>query len=221
MHPLKATPMKKLLVTFTTVTIFIAAFAHDASAGAASFRATKQVVSSDFPYEKGAMEIQAMAGAYWSLNNFGGQPTINYALENVRLGWMVCSPIGSGCLRGNGEVLLGVFGSEVVTGPGNYMIGGELIFRYNFVQPGAKWVPYVQLGGGGLYNNIYKNQAQNLIGGPGEFMLTAGFGVRYHLSEKWALSAEFGYRHISNADIYDRNLGLNSLGGQIGVSRFF
>ena len=213
--------MKKLLLSFTAVTIFLAAFAHDASAGAASFRATKQVAPSDFPYEKGAMEVQAMAGVYLALHNFGGQPMINYALEDMRLGLMVCSPSGSGCLRGNGEVLLGVFGSEVVSGPGTYMVGGELLFRYNFVQPGAKWVPYAQLGGGGLYNNIYRNQSQNLIGGPGEFMLTAGFGVRYHLSEKWSLSAEFGYRHVSNASIYRRNLGLNSLGGQFGVSRFF
>jgi len=52
-------------------------------------------------------------------------------------------------------------------------------------------------------------------------MAVGGVGLRYHLNEKWAIAAEVTYRHISNARATERNRGLNSVGGQLGVSYFF
>jgi hypothetical protein len=52
-------------------------------------------------------------------------------------------------------------------------------------------------------------------------MAVGELGLRYHLNEKWAIAAEVTYRHISNAGATERNRGLNSVGGQLGVSYFF
>ena len=46
-------------------------------------------------------------------------------------------------------------------------------------------------------------------------------GARYLFSDRCAAFIEGGWRHVSNAGIASRNLGLNSLGGLIGVSLFY
>jgi hypothetical protein len=45
--------------------------------------------------------------------------------------------------------------------------------------------------------------------------------MRYHLNKRWSIDGELGYRHISNASSCEHNHGLNSLGGQFGLSYFF
>jgi hypothetical protein len=174
------------------------------------------------PFDKGAMEFQALAGAYFSIEiDSSERPTLNHSLANLRLGWMLNDPRGSGNLRGNYEVLVEGFFGNVFEGPGDYLGGGTLQLRYNFVQPGAKWVPYAQLGVGGFYSDISQDLSQTLIGQRWEFNLQAAVGVRYMLTDRWAFSLEGGYRHVSNADLAERNTGLDALGAQIGFSRFF
>jgi len=96
-----------------------------------------------------------------------------------------------------------------------------LLWRYNFIQPDARWVPYFQLGAGALGNNIYRERGQKEIGEGFEFMLQGEIGLRYMISDAWSVSAEGGYRHISNAGLASNNEGLNSLGGVLQVSYRF
>ncbi len=174
------------------------------------------------PFDQGAKELQVVAGSYFSLNNGGGKrPTLNDADLNLRLGWMLNSPAGTGVFRGNCELLADFYGAAVWDGPGNGMIGLNALLRYNFVQPESKWVPYFQVGAGGLYNDIYKETPQRVIGQGFEFNLQAGLGVRIFLQPNFSVSLEGNFRHISNGDQADRNLGLNSMGGLVGVSYFF
>jgi hypothetical protein len=62
---------------------------------------------------------------------------------------------------------------------------------------------------------------QSILASNIEAMLNAGLGLRYHLNHRWAVDGEFGYRHVSDANTTEHNLGLNSLGGQLGLSYFF
>ena len=89
------------------------------------------------------------------------------------------------------------------------------------MQPDSKWVPYFQIGVGGVYNDIYKEHPQRLIGEAFEFNLQGAFGLRYLFNDHVACYVEAGYRHLSNAGFADRNFGMNSVGGQLGVSWFF
>ncbi len=174
------------------------------------------------PFTKGAMEFEALGGAFWSVDKQSMErPEIDHWLATLRLGWMLTDVRGSNWSRGNWEFLLEGFYGQIFEGPGDYVTGGTALLRYNFVQPDSKWIPYFQIGAGGVYSDIHRDPVQKIIGREWEFNLQASLGVRYMLSETWALTFEGGYRHVSNADTADRNLGLNSLGGQIGFSVFY
>src|SRR5437868_10242981 len=78
-------------------------------------------------------------------------------------------------------------GGEFFEGPASYLIGGNLLVRWNFVQgPNPKWVPYIQIGGGSLYHDA-DTDAQDVLGSNVEAMAVGGLGLRYHLNEKWAV----------------------------------
>ena len=177
------------------------------------------------PFAKGMRELDLTSGVFFSpVIATGGRPTFNYVQGDLFFGWMLTSPEtpwGLECMRGNWELLLNGFGCGVTTGPGNYLAGGRLLVRYNFVRPAAKWVPFFQLGGGGLLNDAYKDQSQHLIGGQFEFTLVADLGLRYFLSPKCALVLAADFEHISNAGTASRNLGVNAAGATLGVGFFF
>ena len=124
------------------------------------------------------------------------------------------------CLRGKGEVLL-EYTADTATGDfGHFVTGPSLLLRYNFQQPDRRFVPYIQGGFGIVFDDAYHEPNQHLVGGPVEFLSQAQLGFHYFLKPAWSLDVEGGYRHISNADIYSRNLGVNSLGGTIGFTYY-
>ena len=185
-------------------------------------KADKEPVPVSTPFDKGRMEFQIGAGAFSSFGSFSDKrPHLVDVDVALRLGWMLNTPSGDGFFRGNCEFLVEAFGAAVVEGPGDGFGGLTLLLRYNFVQPDSRCVPYFQIGAGGVYNDVYKETPQRLMGRAFEFNLQAGFGVRCFVAENCAVFVEADYRHISNADSADRNLGLNSVGGYIGVSYFF
>jgi opacity protein-like surface antigen len=174
------------------------------------------------PFDRGTWEIEGGAGEFCSFASSSAEwVTINYQLDDIRLGWMYDSPRHTGWLRGNNEFLLEAFGGAVTTGPGGYLIGGSPLWRYNFVQPGARLVPYIELGMGALGNTIYPNQRQRELGQGFEFALQGGIGLKYLINDRWSVSAEVDYRHISDGGMTDRNQGLNSLGGLMLMSYVF
>src|SRR4051794_38840232 len=103
----------------------------------------KNVVEERTPFDKSRWEYQSNFGAYFSLSSGGeSRPELNYTSSNYRLGVMLYDPAGSGFFRGNTELIFQLFTGAVFEGPGDYLVGGALVLRYNFVQPGARWVPY-------------------------------------------------------------------------------
>ncbi len=179
-------------------------------------------VAVDSPFDKGRREFQGVSGAFFSVSSSSSeQPALNHTLSSWRLGVMLSDVSGSGFFRGNTEFLFeGSFGG-VFKGPGDYLGGGMFQLRYNFVQPDTRWVPYAQIGAGVFYSDIYKDQSQSMIGKPLELNLQVALGLRYLLSDRLAISLEGGYRHITNAGTSDRDEGLNELGVQLGLCRFF
>jgi len=187
---------------------------------------TNSIETAPGPFARGTWELEGGAGEFCSFSTSSAKrPTVNYQLEDIRFGWMYDSPrhdewLG-GRLRGNSEFLLELASGPVTKGPGSYLAGGSLLWRYNFVQPEARWIPYLQIGAGALDNDISKGRAQMEVGEAFEFELQGDIGLRYMINDQWSISAEAGYRHISNADLSPRNEGLNSLGGLMQVSYRF
>lgn len=210
------------LTRFCAVTSVFTALAPFAQAGppAADGKATVNVAHS--PFEKGKKEFQTLSGVYWSFTPHDSpRPTLNSTMGSYRLGIMLNDVGGSGWNRGNYEFLFEAFGGMIYQGPGTALGGATLQLRYNFVRPDSLWVPYFQIGAGGVYSDMYKDPTRAVVGSALNFNLQGAFGARYFVKRNWAVNVEGGYRHISNAGFTKGNAGLNSLGGQVGVSWFF
>jgi opacity protein-like surface antigen len=173
-------------------------------------------------FSRGGKEFQNVTGAFFYFDTGrNNRPSVDFALDTLRLGIMLNDPAGPGLLTGNFELLGEVFAGPVVEGPGNVLAGGTLVFRYNFVQPSARLIPYVQVGAGGVYTDIPEKESGGLISLPVEFNLQAGAGTRIMLNDRWSIVIEGAYRHISNAEIKKPNFGIDSVGGNLGFGFFF
>jgi len=67
--------------------------------------------------------------------------------------------------------------------------------------------PYIQVGAGIVYNDVYKDRTQNIIGQSIEFTLRGGLGFRFMITDFWSIDLEGALEHISNAGLSDRNAG--------------
>lgn len=173
-------------------------------------------------FARGEKEFQNVTGAFFYFDTGpNNRPSIDYALDSLRLGVMLNDPWRLGPLSGNFEFLGEVFAGPVVEGPGNVLAGGTFVFRYNFVQPRARLIPYLQVGAGGVYTDIPEKKSRGLISLPVEFNLQAGAGTRLMLNDRWSIVVEGAYRHISNAEIKKPNFGIDSVGGNLGFGFFF
>lgn len=179
----------------------------------------------DGPFAKGGHELSLTGGFLYSpICATGGRPVFSYGQGDLSLGWMLTAPappFGCHWLRGNWEPLANVFGAGAVRGPSGFLGGGRALMRYNFVQPEAKWVPFLQVGAGMLGDTVYEDRAQRLVGSGFEFTLVADAGLRYCFTRQWAAVVMIDFEHISNADTASRNVGVNATGGSVGVSWFF
>ncbi len=174
-------------------------------------------------YVKGTQEIEVLGGAFTSVNYATRKrPQFDFALADIREGWML-NDIRPGFFFGNEEFLLDVFAGPILKGPGSVMAGATLILRHNFVtRSGAFFVPYYQMGVGGLYSDAANaDRVQFGIGTTFEFNLQATLGARWRVSSSWSINTEFGYRHISNGGLDSRNGGVDAVGGLIGLGHMF
>jgi lipid A 3-O-deacylase len=174
-------------------------------------------------FSKGAVDLQLVSGGIFSSHIFGQDtPVTNVWQTDLRLGMILNDPILDGSfLRGNFEAVLALSYASIYKGPGSYYGGLTALLRYNFVQPGSNWAPYFQVGAGIVHNDAYKDHSQDTIGQSIEFTPQASLGLRYLWKENWSIDVEGIFFHISNAGLSERNTGLNSFGGFVGVTYFF
>jgi len=173
-------------------------------------------------FAAGAKEFQNVVGYFAFFDTTqNNRPAIDYSLNTLRLGIMLNDPWSLGLLSGNFELLGEIFAGPVVNGPGNVLAGASLVFRYNFVQPQARLIPYLQIAAGGVYTDIPEKESRGLISLPVEFNLQGAVGTRLMLNEHWSLVIEGAYRHISNAEIKKPNFGIDSVGGNVGFGFCF
>jgi hypothetical protein len=174
------------------------------------------------PFAKGAVEFQNVTGLFYFFDRGDNDgPSIDLAVESIRLGRMLTYPRGSGFFAGNYEFLGEIFGGGIFQGPGAVEAGATLFIRYNFIQPHARVIPYMQIGAGGIYTDISERESRGLVSLPVEFNLQGTGGLRFLLNRRCSLLLEAGYRHISNASIKLPNRGVDSVGGSVGLGLFF
>lgn len=217
--------MKLALLTALTAACFhLLAFPLlQAGTGSPAQRMQATALSQPDIFIEDRINVSVMSGPLFSHIGLGpSHPHFNYAMTNLRLGWILNTPSDdAGALRGCFEAIGELSVSGVFSGFGSVMVGPTFLVRYNFVQPGWKLVPYAQVGAGFVYTDAYETRSQRAIGQAWEFTPQASVGFRYLLDDHWSLNAEAIYHHVSNADMSDRNLGINAIGGLVGATYFF
>jgi hypothetical protein len=173
-------------------------------------------------FAKSSKEFQTVAGLFYFFDRGDNDgPSIDLAVASLRYGTMLSNPHGSGFFAGNYEFLAEVFGGGIFQGPGSVEAGATLFLRYNFIQPQSRVIPYMQIGGGGIYTDISEKASHGLVSLPVEFNLQGTGGLRFMLNQRCSFILEAGYRHISNASISLPNRGVDSVGGDLGLGFFF
>lgn len=189
-------------------------------------------------FKKGELFSEFLAGAYFAsglgassglfFRGPGGAvmfrevDRFEYAPISVRLGYVLHDCVFDGTwLRGNTSLLVDWMAAPVTSESGNYVTGPSLLLRYQFQPHNCRLVPYIQYGVGIVLNDAYHDRTQALVGGPIEFLLQAEGGVHIFVTRTWSINLEGGYQHISNAGLYDHNVGVNDCGFAVGATYRF
>jgi len=184
---------------------------------AATARAGNEVALDEL-FRCGRFEASLGSGCLFSpFAAIRNRPTLNYTLSELQLGYMLTDAAGPSLWRGNWEIASGAFGGTAFDGVGDDIAGATVWLRYNFVPRQSRFAPYLHAGAGLTYSDINRR----LVGQDFNFNLELGAGVRYRLSSHWSVNLEYRYQHISNANLADRNLGVNAHGPMLAVSFFF
>jgi lipid A 3-O-deacylase len=172
----------------------------------------------DANFRRGWHEASFGAGGLFAnVVRASNRPNIDYAVAYAQASYTVIKPAGGGLFRGSFDLTPEIFGGGIYQDQGHYVAGATLWFRYNFVQPGSRFVPYIEGGGGGTFLDIPKRFDGKIY----NFNLDAAVGVRYFIRPQLSLNAEYRLQHISNADLWDHNIGVNTSGPFAGMSLFF
>lgn len=124
-------------------------------------------------------------------------------------------------LRGSFEGVAEIDTMPVVQGDARIVVGGSLFLRYNFLTfDDRRWVPYWQMGGGGMYTDAYLFGSR-LLGTGFNFIIQWGAGVNIALSPSWSANLECVYYHFSNSGIASPNLGVNQIVPMLGLTYYF
>ena len=169
--------------------------------------------------QRGALEIGVMGGYLQGndvLTSVSSNRSAVYALP--RVGVVVTPEVGSGFYAGNLELLLEPLYAHYFEPFTATAAGGSVLFKYNFLGFG-RWMPFWDLGLGMLWTNLAPRIPEQST--QFNFVLESGPGVQYFATERIGLTLGVRFHHISNAQLGDRNKGLNSTLGYVGVSLFF
>jgi len=123
-------------------------------------------------------------------------------------------------LRGYHQFYISAIAEPIFKGIENYYFGFNVGFRYNFVQPHSRFVPYISggVGAGGIDSH------PEVPGGQGQdftFNILSAAGISYLVNDHWKVDVGALYQHFSNRGQTDPNPSLNLFGPQLGVSYSF
>lgn len=167
-----------------------------------------------------APTLQIAAETSYLLGAFGNPNSYEIGAEflTARLRWGTVER--EGWLRGFNQVYFSVLAEPIFRGVENRYFGIDAGFRYNFIQPGRRWNPYVS-GGVGLG---WIDSRATVFGGQGQdftFNILSAAGISYRINKKTELTVGALYEHFSNGGQTDPNTSLNLFGPQIGVTCSF
>jgi len=169
-------------------------------------------------FARGTMIFGLQVGG-GAANNVEGHRTvsdISFITETPRLSYLFFAPFGSGLLRSAFEPGLEGWFQQYLSPHSATAQGLKVTGRYHFIGLG-RFVPYLEgtAGAGGTSLRVPE------IDSTFTFVLEAGAGLSYFVTDSLALNAGYRFQHISNGHACNPNRGFNSDSGVVGVSFHF
>ena len=123
-------------------------------------------------------------------------------------------------LRGYHQFYISAIAEPIFKGIENHYFGFNVGFRYNFVQPHCRFVPYIS---GGVGAGAIDSHPE-VPGGQGQdftFNILSAAVISYMMNDHWKLDVGALYQHLSNGGQTDPNPSLNLFGPQVGLTSSF
>jgi lipid A 3-O-deacylase len=160
--------------------------------------------------------LQVGGGAANNIEDHRTLSDISFVNVSPRVSYLLLSPFGSGLLRSAVEP--GVEGwFQYYLSPKEATAEGlKLAMRYHLIRFG-RLVPYLEVNGGAGGTNLRVKEIDSTF----TFVLEAGAGVSYFITDTVALNVGHRFQHISNGHTSSPNRGFNSDTGIGAVSFHF
>lgn len=162
--------------------------------------------------------VLSLEGGYGEQFDLVDRPItgLDFFNAGVRFGFLPWGVVGAGPFRGALEIGIEPFYQRFIEPERAYFAGLGAVARYHFL-PLGRLVPYVELAAApGATDLRVREQRTDVV-----FLLFAGAGASYFITERAALYAGYRFQHISNAGTASPNQGINSHTGVAGLSIFF
>jgi len=172
----------------------------------------------DRTFAKGTVIFSLQAGG-GEQNNVEGQPRISnlsFVTFTPRLSILPFDPVGLVWIQGALETGLEGGVESYLKARDETAEGLKAAFRYHFLSSGAL-VPYLEVTAGVGGSNLRVMEIRSTL----NFVLEAGVGFSYFLTDDLALTAGYRFQHVSNGGTSEPNVGFESDTGTLGVSYFF
>jgi opacity protein-like surface antigen len=141
---------------------------------------------------------------------------ISFLTVTPRVSYLFFSPFGSGWLRSAVEPGLEGWFQSYLSPKGATAQGLKAVMRYHLIGFGPL-VPYLDLAAGAGATNLSVSEIDSRL----NFVLEAGAGLSYFVTDTIAVNAGYRFQHISNGNTSRPNRGFNSDTGMVGVSFHF
>ncbi len=159
--------------------------------------------------------IASVEGGGGHQDNFssGFESDLDLWYTGVRVSHVLLDPVGPGPLRGTLDAGLEALYQRYGDGQRAFWAGLGLVARWSFLSLG-RLMPYVE---GGAYAGGTDLEIRE-IDSPFAFLLSAGAGAAFLVTEDTAVYAGYRLVHVSNGNTDSPNRGIEAHTGVVGVS---
>lgn len=206
-------PHRSRAFLFASMVIGAMIWIDGSAAVAESSFAARDVVT------RGAIELGGAVGYAQATTAVGAGTSANRAAVFVlpRIGMVLTDPLGSGWYQGNVELLVEPVYARFTKPFAADGAGGSFVVKYNFLSFG-RWMPFWDAGAGIFWTNLAPRIPEQST--QFEFGLETGPGVQYFVTDRITWTMGVRLHHISNANLGERNTGINGVLPYVGVSFF-
>jgi opacity protein-like surface antigen len=155
-------------------------------------------------------------GTQSNLESHRVQSDLDLWYLGVRYALLPFKPAGPSILRGSLEVGLEPLYQKYTGGREAFWAGVSAQGRWHFLSLG-RFVPYVEVGAGAGGTDLRAIEIDSSFA----FLLSAGVGVSFFVTDQSAIYGGYRMVHISNGHTSSRNRGFEADTGLLGFSYFF